>query len=101
MSKNFIACDSINVVGTHFQGVVKTTYDKIVKVLGEPTSYDASPYEKVNASWSIEMKDEDKTVFTVYNCNSNFFSTFHDLFNFTAFVYDKLQGYLSNLKTFI
>ena len=49
MSKNFIACDSINVNGTHFQGVVKTTYDKIVKVLGEPTSYDASPYEKVNA----------------------------------------------------
>ena len=75
MSKNFIACDSIDVNGTHFQGVVKTTYDKIVKVLGEPTSYDASPYEKVNASWSIEMKDEDKTVFTVYNWKDGYIPT--------------------------
>ncbi len=75
MSKNFIACDSINVVGTHFQGVVKTTYDKLVNILGEPTSFDASPYEKVNASWSIEMKDEDKTVFTVYNWKDGYVPT--------------------------
>jgi len=75
MSKNFVACDSINVVGTHFQGVVKTTYDKIVNILGEPTSFDASPYEKVNASWSIEMKDKDKTIFTVYNWKDGYVPT--------------------------
>ena len=53
--KILLLCDTVNVNGTHFQGVVKTTYDKIVKVFGEPTSYDASPYEKVNGIWSIEM----------------------------------------------
>ena len=34
--------------GTHLQGFVKTTYDKIVKAFGEPTYTDASPYEKVD-----------------------------------------------------
>ena len=75
MSKNFVACDTINTVGTSFQGVVKTTYDKIVNILGEPTSFDASPYEKVNAQWSVQMKSKDKTKFTVYNWKDGYVPT--------------------------
>ena len=46
---NFVACDSIDVVGTSYQGVVKTTFDELVNKFGDPTYTDASPYEKVNA----------------------------------------------------
>ena len=35
---NFVACDTINTIGTSFQGTVKTTYDNLVEVFGEPTA---------------------------------------------------------------
>ena len=37
------------------QGYVKTTYDKLVEVFGEPTHTDADPYEKVNCEWTVTM----------------------------------------------
>ena len=52
---NFVACDSIDVVGTSYQGVVKTTFDELVNKFGDPTYTDASPYEKVNAQWSLQF----------------------------------------------
>ena len=72
---NFVACDTINTIGTSFQGTVKTTYDNLVEVFGEPTAMDASPYEKVNAEWSVEAKDEDNTVFTIYNWKDGYVPT--------------------------
>ena len=55
----FVACDTIKTNGTHFQGTVKTTFDELVEVFGEPTFTDASPYEKVNAEWTVQAKDKD------------------------------------------
>ena len=52
---NFVASDSIDVNGTCYQGVVTTTFDDIVNKFGEPTYTDASPYEKVNAQWSLQF----------------------------------------------
>ena len=72
---DFVACDSIKTVGTCFQGTVKTTFDKIVEVFGVPTFTDASPYEKVNAEWSVKAKDKDNTVFTIYNWKDGFIPT--------------------------
>ena len=48
--------DCVNVNGTCYQGVIKTTYDQLVDIFGEPTFTDADPYEKVNAEWTIESK---------------------------------------------
>ena len=53
---DFLACDTVNINMTSLQGKITTTYDKLVEVFGEPTMTDASPYEKVNAQWSMEFK---------------------------------------------
>ena len=34
---NFVACDSIDVNGTSYQGIVTTTYDELVNKFGDPT----------------------------------------------------------------
>ena len=75
----------VNINGTHLQGYVKTTYDKIVKAFGEPTYTDASPYEKVNAQWSIEFKipftddtgieDFNSVIATIYNWKLGYIPT--------------------------
>ena len=48
--------DVIDVNRSSLQGYVKTTYGQLVKTFGEPTHTDASPYEKVNAEWTLEFK---------------------------------------------
>jgi len=48
--------DAVNVNMSSLQGKIKTTYDKLVEVFGEPTFTDASPYEKVNAQWTLDIK---------------------------------------------
>ena len=45
----------VNVNMSSLQGHIKTTYGQLVKTFGEPTYTDASPYEKVNAQWSLEF----------------------------------------------
>ena len=75
----------VNINGTNLQGYVKTTYDKIVKAFGEPTYTDASPYEKVNAQWSIEFKipftddtgieDFNSVIATIYNWKLGYIPT--------------------------
>ena len=82
---NFVACDSIDVVGTSYQGVVKTTFDELVNKFGDPTYTDASPYEKVNAQWSLEFKvpfvdkeygdDFDYVTATIYNWKDGYIPT--------------------------
>ena len=81
----FVACDTIKTNGTHFQGTVKTTFDELVEVFGEPTFTDASPYEKVNAQWAIEFKvpftddtgieDFETVTATVYNWKDGYIPT--------------------------
>ena len=81
----FVACDTIKTVGTSLQGKVTTTYDKLVEVFGEPTMTDASPYEKVNAQWTLEFKipftddtgieDFDTVVATIYNWKDGYIPT--------------------------
>ena len=76
---------NVDINGTNLQGYVKTTYDKIVKAFGEPTYTDASPYEKVNAQWSIEFKipftddtgieDFNSVIATIYNWKLGYIPT--------------------------
>jgi hypothetical protein len=47
--------DVINVNMSSLKGHIKTTYGQLVKTFGEPTHTDASPYEKVNAEWTLEF----------------------------------------------
>ena len=51
-----------NAVGTHLQGYVSTTYDKIVAKYGQPIEGDGY---KIDAEWIIEW--EDGLVGTIYN----------------------------------
>ena len=44
----------VNMNMSSLQGYVKTTYDKLVEIFGEPTYTDADPYEKVNCEWTVE-----------------------------------------------
>ena len=67
--------DCVNVGGTCYLGVIKTTYDQLVDIFGEPTFTDANPHEKVNAEWTVQAKDKDNTVFTVYNWKDGFIPT--------------------------
>jgi hypothetical protein len=62
---------------TSRQGIVNTTYDKLVSILGEPTYVDIGRDEKVNCEWSAKVTYQDplsddpadtKTeVVTIYN----------------------------------
>ena len=79
---NFVACDSIDVVGTSYQGVVKTTFDELVNKFGDPTYTDASPYEKVNAQWSLQFdvptedgEDYELVTATIYNWKDGYIPT--------------------------
>ena len=67
--------DCVNVGGTCYQGVIKTTYDQLVNIFGEPTFTDADPYEKVNAEWTSESKvvekDEDEDQDQEHDQNQN------------------------------
>ena len=79
---NFVACDSIDVNGTSYQGVVKTTFDELVNKFGDPTYTDASPYEKVNAQWSLQFdvptedgEDYELVTATIYNWKDGYIPT--------------------------
>ena len=52
--------DSIN--GTCGQGSIKTTYDQLVNVFGEPTTLEG---DKINVEWIIRFSDG--TVATIYD----------------------------------
>lgn len=54
------AIDKID--GSHFIDIVKTTYVKLLKTLGEPSEYES---DKTNVEWDIEF--EDGTVATIYD----------------------------------
>ena len=79
---NFVACDSIDVVGTSYQGIVTTTFDELVNKFGDPTYTDASPYEKVNAQWSLQFdvptedgEDYELVTATIYNWKDGYIPT--------------------------
>jgi len=59
----------VNMSMSSLQGYIKTTYDKLVEVLGEPTYTDADPYEKVNCEWTVMVPQEDSSPvkFSIYN----------------------------------
>jgi hypothetical protein len=58
--------DSCKVNGTTLCGYVETTYDNIVKHLGEPVRTNGS---KTNAEWFIEF--EDGPVASIYDWKTN------------------------------
>ena len=82
---DFTNDDAININMTSLKGYVKTTYDKLVETFGEPTFTDASPYEKVNAQWTLEFKvpfvdkeygdDFDYVTATIYNWKDGYIPT--------------------------
>ena len=69
--------------GTSLRGHVRTTYDKLLAVLGKPTYTDGDPYEKVNCEWVLdvkakdEMDDDDFTyeTVTIYNWKTGYTPT--------------------------
>ena len=65
--KNFET--DVNMNMSSLQGKIKTTYDKLVEIFGEPTYTDADPYEKVNCEWTVatENEDGDTVKFSIYN----------------------------------
>ena len=82
LDTSFVACDTIDTIGTSYQGVINTTYDEIVEKFGEPTYTDASPYEKVNAQWSLQFdvptedgEDYDYVTATIYNWKMGYIPT--------------------------
>ena len=82
LETSFVACDTIYTIGTSYQGVINTTYDEIVAKFSEPTYTDASPYEKVNAQWSIQFdvptedgEDYDYVTATIYNWKMGYIPT--------------------------
>lgn len=50
--------------GTHLQGEIRTTYDKLVKVFGNP-DYQGSDGDRVTCEWDIQF--EDGTIATIYD----------------------------------
>ena len=82
LETSFVACDTIDTIGTSYQGVINTTYDEIVEKFGEPTYTDASPYEKVNAQRSLQFdvptedgEDYDYVTATIYNWKMGYIPT--------------------------
>ena len=76
--------DTVAFSGSSLQGKIKTTYDKLVEVFGEPTYTDASPYEKVNANWTLDIKvpyedefgeDFNYVTATIYNWKDGYIPT--------------------------
>ena len=69
--------------GTSLQGYVRTTYDKLLAVLGKPTYTDGDHYEKVNCEWVLDVKavdewDEDDFTYetvTIYNWKTGYTPT--------------------------
>jgi len=59
-----------------YRGVIKTTYAKLVEVLGKPTYTDSDPYEKVNAEWNVEVDTGEGFVkFSIYNWKTGYVPT--------------------------
>jgi len=56
--------DVIETCGSSLSGYVKSTYDELVAVFGEPTFTDCDPREKVQCEWILCI---DGVVATVYN----------------------------------
>ena len=103
---NFVACDSIDVVGTSYQRVVKTTFDELVNKFGDPTYTDASPYEKVNAQWSLQFdvptedgEDYELVTATIYNWKDGYIPTDDYEWHIGGFDFDSVdlvQGVLDS-----
>jgi len=58
---------NIAVGGTHLQGGINTTFEKLVDAFGEPTSGDGY---KVDAEWEIEFENpnsDTSVIATIYN----------------------------------
>lgn len=50
--------------GSSFKGYIYTTYDKLVKAIGEPTFDEPSGDEKTQVEWVIDFKGD---FFTIYD----------------------------------
>ena len=53
---------TVSINGTCLQGYIKTTYDELVNVFGEPTTLKG---DKVNVEWTIRFSDG--TVASIYD----------------------------------
>jgi hypothetical protein len=55
----------VNINLTSYQGKIKTTYDVLVKVFGEPEYGPDEDYDKITCEWNIEF--DDGTIATIYD----------------------------------
>ena len=98
---DFENSDVVNINMTSLKGYVKTTYDKLVETFGEPTFTDASPYEKVNAQWTLEFKvpfvdkeygdDFDYVTATIYNWKDGYIPTDEYEWHIGGFDYEAVE----------
>jgi len=55
-----------NINGTHLQGYIKTTYNRLVEAFGEPQE----GFDKSTAEWSVRFSDG--TLATIYDYREDF-----------------------------
>jgi hypothetical protein len=93
MIVDFEVSEYVNMNMSSYKGVIKTTYDKLVEVLGEPTYTDANPNEKVNAEWNVEVDDgENFTKFSIYNWKTGSIPTEEYDWHIGGFDYDAVNA---------
>ena len=56
---NFEVSGDINANGTSFMGTIYTTYDHLVKALGEPCLFDG---DKTTVEWRLQVIDSDDRI---------------------------------------
>ena len=98
---DFDVDETIEVNGTCLKGRIKTTYDKLVEKLGQPTYTDADPYEKVNCEWTIQAQvldswadDQEDTVYktvTIYNWKDGYIPTGEYEWHIGGYDYDAVD----------
>jgi len=54
--------NDVDINGTHLQGHIKCSYDRLTELLGEPMEGDGY---KVDAEWALQFDDD--TISTIYN----------------------------------
>ena len=54
--------NDVDINGTHLQGHINCSYDRLTELLGEPTEGDGY---KVDAEWALQF--DDGTIITIYN----------------------------------
>ena len=83
-----------------YKGVIKTTFEKLVEVFGNPDYTDADPDEKVNAEWCIEAETDegDFVKFSIYNWKTGSVPTEAYDWHIGGYSYDAVEAAYEVIK---